>query len=83
MKKLIRYLSFIILAVFILDGYSTKNPDDLFQFKNSYIENNNAVGNMVNQLQAAELLSSFELETKKQAYSIILNYDWSSTEGNY
>ena len=83
MKKLIRYLSYIILAVFILDGYNTKNPDDLFQFKNSYIENNNAVGNMVNQLQAAELLSSFELETKKQAYNIILNYDWSSTEENY
>ena len=38
---------------------------------------------MVNQLQAAELLSSFELETKKQAYNIILNYDWSSTEENY
>lgn len=77
MKKMIKRLSFIIVCIGVVSGCSTKNPDDLFTFKDSYVGDNSAVLNMINHLQEAKHLSSFELETKEQPYGIILNYDWS------
>ena len=44
---------------------------------------NNAIGNMANQLKGALYLEGFELETKEEPYGIILNYNSLDSEQSY
>lgn len=68
----------------IVSGCSKANgAEDMFKYKDSYVGDNSAVGNIANQLQGAEHLKGFELETKENPYGVILNYDWSESEQNY
>lgn len=50
--------------------------DDIFQFKDSFVGDNSAVGNIANQLPGAEHLNGFELKTNEEPYGINLYYDW-------
>lgn len=84
MKQILKFLSLSLVVILIVSGCNTNNKkDDLFKYKDSFVGDNSAVGNIVNQLQGAEHLKGFELKTKQKPYGIILNYDWSDTEQNY
>ena len=84
MKQMLKFLSLSLLVILIVSGCNTNNEkEDIFKFKDSLVGDNSAVGNIVNQLQGAEHLKGFELETKEKPYGIILNYDWSESEQNY
>ena len=76
------------MVILIVSGCNANNEEedgkeDIFKFKESFVGNNSAVGNIVNQLQGAEHLKGFELETKEKPYGINLNYDWLDSEQNY
>jgi len=65
-------------------GCSTKaKEDDLFKFKGTYVGDNSAIGNIVNQLQGAEHLKGFELKSEEKPHGIILNYDGSEPEQSH
>ncbi|ALX47661.1 hypothetical protein AOX59_15190 [Lentibacillus amyloliquefaciens] len=84
MKQMFKFSSFLILIILIVSGCSKANgAGDMFKYKDSYVGDNSAVGNIANQLQGAEHLKGFELETKEKPYGVILNYDWSESEQNY
>ena len=84
MKQILKLSSFLLLAILIVSGCNTKNgEEDIFKFKDSYVGDNSAIGNIVNQLQGAEYFKGIELKTKEKPYGIILNYDWSESEQNY
>ena len=84
MKQMLKFLSLSLLVILIVSGCNTTNEkEDIFKFKDSFVGDNIAVGNIVNQLQGAEHFKWFELETKEKPYGIILNYDWSESEQNY
>ena len=84
MKQMLKFLSLSLLVILIVSGCNTNNEkEDIFKFKDSFVGDNSAIGNIVNQLQGAEHLKGFELETKEKPYGIILNYDWSESEQNY
>ena len=84
MKQMLKFLSLSLLVILIVSGCNTNNEkEDIFKFKDSFVGDNIAVGNIVNQLQGAEHFKWFELETKEKPYGIILNYDWSESEQNY
>lgn len=53
---------------------SAESKTDLFQYKNSYVGDNSAVGNIVNELTYNNELNQISLETKKEPYGIILEY---------
>ena len=84
MKQMLKFLSLSLLVILIVSGCNTNNEqEDIFKFKDSFVGDNSAVGNIVNQLQGAEHFKGFELETKEKPYGIILSYDWSESEQNY
>ena len=84
MKQILKFLSLSLLVILIVSGCNTNNEkEDLYKFKDSFVGDNSAVGNIVNQLQGAEHFKGFELKTKEKPYGIILNYDWSDLEQNY
>lgn len=79
MKKKFRFFFFLLLISLILNGCkSNKDIDnkDIFQFKSSYVGDNNAVGNIIRGLPSpnGEQLNGFELKTTKQPYGITINY---------
>jgi len=81
-----RYLFFSLLAFLILSGCDSNDQNisrDIFQYKDSFVGDNSAVGNITNQLPGAEHLKNFELKTKEEPYGIILNYDWTESEQQY
>lgn len=81
---MLKFSSFLLLVILIVSGCSTKNEEeDIFNFKDSYVGDNSAVGNIVSKLQGAEHLEGYELKTKEKPYGIVLNYDWSDSEKNY
>lgn len=61
----------------------TNIKNDIFKFKDSFVGDNSAVGNIANQLLGAEQLNGFELKTNEEPYGIILNYDWIESEQEY
>ncbi len=81
---MLKFLSLSLLVILFVNGCNTNNgKEDIFKFKDSFVGDNSAVGNIANHLQGAEHLKGFELETKDKPYGIILNYDWSESEQNY
>ncbi len=67
-----------------LSGCNANNKNrNIFQYKDSFVGDNSAVGNIANQLRSGENLEGFELKTKEKPYGIILNYDWLESEQNY
>ncbi|WP_336046562.1 DUF4825 domain-containing protein [Solibacillus ferritrahens] len=67
----------MLLVLNVLSGCS-QNADskaDIFQYKNSYVGDNSAVGNIVNQLNHSNELKQISLHTKEQPYGITLEYN--------
>ncbi|MBO0602230.1 DUF4825 domain-containing protein [Sporosarcina sp. E16_3] len=84
MRKIINFLIFLLLIMLFLSGCNANNKNgNLFQYKDSFVGDNSAVGNIANQLRSGENLEGFELKTKEKPYGIILNYDWLESEQNY
>ncbi|MGG0238775.1 DUF4825 domain-containing protein [Bacillus rhizoplanae] len=76
MKRITTYFISLLSLMILLSGCSL-NADskiDLFQYKNSYVGDNSAVGNIVKQLAHNKELNQISLETKKEPYGIILEY---------
>jgi hypothetical protein len=75
-KKLTPYILFSLLLLVFLNGCnSNKNSSkDLFQYKGSYIGDNNAIGSIVKQLPHNEEFKQMSLQTKKEPYGIVLEY---------
>lgn len=75
---------FSLLILLLLLGCASKESNnDIFQYKDSLVGNNSAVGNIANQLLGAEQLTNFELKTDKEPYGIIFNYDWTESEQKF
>ena len=86
LREIIKFLFFSLLVLLLLSGCNSNdrnNNNDIFQFKDSFVGDNSAVGNIVNQLPGAEQLNGFELKTNEEPYGIILNYDWTESEQEY
>ena len=81
---MINFMIFFIIGNALLYGCNANNKNgNIFQFKDSFVGDNSAVGNIANQLRSGENLEGFELKTKEKPYGIILNYDWLESEQNY
>src|SRR3954453_2013029 len=86
LREMINFLFFSLLVLFLLSGCNSNDRNinnDIFQFKDTFVGDNSAVGNIANQLPGAEQLNGFELKTKEEPYGIILNYDWIESEQEY
>lgn len=71
----IRIISLLSLMMLLTScSQSAESKTDLFQYKNSYVGDNSAVGNIVNELTYNNELNQISLETKKEPYGIILEY---------
>lgn len=71
----IRIISLLSLMMLLTScSQSAESKTDLFQYKNSYVCDNSAVGNIVNELTYNNELNQISLETKKEPYGIILEY---------
>jgi hypothetical protein len=53
---------------------SNVNVNKLLEYKNSYVGNNSAVGNIISNLPANTYVRGFELQTKSKPYEININY---------
>ena len=78
-KKMLMVLSFFIFVLLVLNGCNpTKvNEDkDIFQFKDSYVGDAGAVGNITRRLPNpnGEQFNGLELKTTEEPYGIIMNY---------
>ncbi|MDC2864202.1 DUF4825 domain-containing protein [Bacillus sp. BP-3] len=74
MKRITIYF-ISLLSLMILLSRCSLNADsktDLFQYKNSYVGDNSAVGNIIKQLAHNKELNQISLETKKEPYGIII-----------
>lgn len=86
MKNWQKFLGFFLFVMMLCSGCksnSSNATDDLFQYKDSYVGDNSAVGNIVHQLPGAEDLINIELETKEEPFGIILNYSGLPSENRF
>lgn len=92
MEKTTRLFFFSVLILLLLGGCNSKpapEKDDLFRFKDSYVGDNGAVGNIINGLRSpdGEKSNGLELKTTEEPYGIIVNYKTDETvasaEKNY
>ncbi|MGE7925915.1 DUF4825 domain-containing protein [Viridibacillus arvi] len=95
MKQILKLSSFLLLAALIVSGCNSKSGNeepldvkfgyvgDLFKFKDAYVGNSSAVGNIVSRLESAEQFKGFELKTDEKPYGIILNYSVEESEQDY
>ncbi|OCA83929.1 DUF4825 domain-containing protein [Pseudobacillus wudalianchiensis] len=77
MGKVIKGIFFLIAIFLFLNGcHSSVEKEDMFQFKNSYVGDNGAVGHITRQLPSpkGEHISGLELKTTEEPYGIIVNY---------
>ena len=82
LREMIKLLFFSLLVLLLLSGCNSNDRNinnDIFQFKDSFVGDNSAVGNIVNQLPGAEQLNGFELKTNEERRNH-LNYDWTESE---
>lgn len=95
MKQKLKRSSFLLLVVLIMSGCNLTSGNeepfdvkfgyvgDLFKFKEAYVGNASAVGNIVSRLDSAEQFNGFELKTDEEPYGIILNYSIEESEQDY
>jgi hypothetical protein len=84
MKIVARYIFLLFLSLLLLNGCSSSNNNmrvgedstnkDIFEYKNSYIGDNSAVGNILHRLQSDDQLEQFSLETKEKPYGMVVQY---------
>lgn len=84
MRRITKYWAFTFLVLLLLTGcHSNNTMENIFQYKDSYVGDNSAVGNIAQQLHNSEYLDGFELKTTKEPYGIILNYHLNHSEEVY
>lgn len=67
-------VSFIVIM--ILSGCNANEVDKgVFEYKNSYVGDNSAVGNIIDNLREDDSIEGFQLITTDKPYGIIVNYD--------
>lgn len=82
--KIKKYLFASVIILLFLSGCNAEHTDkDIFQYKDSYVGDNSAVGNIINKLPGAQEFSGLELKTKEEPYGIIVNYGWKKSEYQY
>ncbi|AXI09974.1 DUF4825 domain-containing protein [Oceanobacillus zhaokaii] len=76
MWKMAKIFMLLLLIMLLLNGCNSidTNDEDIFQYKDSHVGDNSAVGNIVSQLPEGEYVNGFELQTNEEPYGIILNY---------
>ncbi|WP_340372515.1 DUF4825 domain-containing protein [Peribacillus sp. FSL E2-0218] len=76
MKRITIFFISLLSPMILLSGCSLNadSKTDLFQYKNSYVGDNSAVGNIVKELAHNKELNQISLETKKEPYGITLEY---------
>ena len=57
-----------------IENISQIKINDLLKYKDSYVGDNAAVGNIISRLPANTYKSGFSLQTKKEPYGITVNY---------
>ncbi len=57
-----------------IENFSQINYEEIVKYKDTYVGDNSAVGNIINLLPGNGYRSGFELVTDKQPYEIIINY---------
>lgn len=84
MKQTLKRLSLTLLTLWAISGCHMNAGEEnaIFQYKESYVGDASAVGNVAYQLRAADRLQSFELKTDEQPYGVIFYYDPSNSEFN-
>ena len=76
MKKIL----VVLMAFLFLNGCDSgtmTEKEDLFQYKDSYVGDNGAVGNITRELPMpnGEQMNGLELKTTDEPYGIIINYE--------
>lgn len=75
-ELLVRKLTILLLILlFVIGCNSNHTSNDIFQYKDSFVGDNSAVINIVNQLLAAEHFNGIELKTKEEPFGIIVKYE--------
>ncbi|WP_332699415.1 DUF4825 domain-containing protein [Halalkalibacter lacteus] len=76
MWEMTKYICFSLLLLLFLNGCIPSNnvSEDIFQFKDSYVGDNNTVGSIVRQLPNGEHSEGFELKTKEEPFGMVLKY---------
>ncbi|MDP4105704.1 MAG: DUF4825 domain-containing protein [Bacillota bacterium] len=76
MKKLIPYFILLSILLVSLTGCKSNNNSskDIFQYKGSYIGNNSAIGNIINELPGSKAFKKFSLQTKEKPYGMVIQY---------
>ncbi len=71
------YFIFTLFLLLVLTGCNNAadSGEDVFQYKDSLVGDNSAVGAIITQLPFKEYYQEFALETKEEPYGIILKYD--------
>ncbi|TXC93447.1 DUF4825 domain-containing protein [Metabacillus litoralis] len=80
MLRIVKGMLSFLFVLFLLSGCNTSKVD-IFQYKNSYVGDNNAVSHILNSLPSNNHLKGFELETKEKPYGIIIHYHLEIEEG--
>ncbi|MFJ7752702.1 DUF4825 domain-containing protein [Peribacillus muralis] len=77
MKQIpIFFISLLSLMILLSEcSLNAVSKTDLFQYMNSYVGDNSAVGNIVKELAHNKELNRISLETKKEPYGITLEYN--------
>lgn len=76
MKKITTYFMIVLLLLLSLTGCVSSNGSskDIFQYKDSYIGNNSAVGGIIHLLPQSKEFKEMALQTKKKPYGMELEY---------
>lgn len=75
-KRITIYFISLLSLMILLSGCSLNadSKTDLFRYKNSYVGDASAVGNISRQLAHGKELNEYSLETTKEPYGITLEY---------
>lgn len=76
MKKTTTFIHQFALLVLLLSACSpaVQVSDTIFRYKDSYVGDNGAVGNIIRHLPGHQYANGIALETKKEPYGIIVKY---------
>lgn len=65
----------LLITIILLSGCTNEAPPNVFQYKGSYVGDNNAVVGITESLPLHECYRSVELQTKKRPYGLTVRYE--------
>lgn len=74
-KKVQGMMIMFILIVLAACSAGRDTRDDVFQYKDSYVGDNSAIGAIVTNLPFREYYKEFSLQTNEEPFGIVLKYD--------